>query len=261
MIKFVLLFLFAWSFSNILPAQVRPMVINSGGNSGSFSGGTLSWSVGEPVIGRISSPSVILSQGVLQSGPAINKSLAVTVFLEGLFNGSGMNKAMNGTVPQFPGDIADQVSLELHSSAHYSDIEYTVSRVNLDTSGHIQISIPTVFEGNYFVTVRHRNSIETTTALPVSFVGNSVSYDFDTPAKAYGANMKLLPGGSCMIYVGDVNQDGVIDFADMLQVDNAISSLDSGYLATDINGDGITDINDMNNLDSNASRMVGTSHP
>ncbi|MBK6966730.1 MAG: hypothetical protein IPH20_23240 [Bacteroidales bacterium] len=54
--------------------------------------------------------------------------------------------------------------------------------------------------------MRHRNSIETTTAAPVSFAGATVNYGFGGPAQAYGGNLLLMAGGFYAIYGGDVNR-------------------------------------------------------
>ena len=66
-------------------------------------------------------------------------------------------------------------------------------------------------------------SLETTTASPVSFASNNITYSFDLPSKAYGGNLCLMIYGKYVIFSGDVNQDGTIDISDMTPVDNDAS--------------------------------------
>ncbi|MFZ4550081.1 MAG: hypothetical protein ACOYN4_21715 [Bacteroidales bacterium] len=74
-------------------AQVSPAANNSTGGSATLpNGGYLAWSVGEPIIGTVATGSATVSQGVLQTWPDIFKNLELTLYLEGLFNGTSMNK-------------------------------------------------------------------------------------------------------------------------------------------------------------------------
>ncbi|HOP13536.1 MAG TPA: hypothetical protein PLH09_06145, partial [Lentimicrobium sp.] len=60
---------------------------------------------------------------------------------------------------------------------------------------------------------------------------------------------------------GDVNQDGLIDTADMTEVENDAFSFSTSYLPTDVNGDGITDTADMTLIDNNAAAFVNAARP
>jgi hypothetical protein len=169
---------------------------------------------------------------------------------------------MDETGPHFSGATADQVTVELHNASNYSTIENVFHDVNLGINGNISIStVPYVENGNYYITIRHRNSIATTTALPVSFAANTISYDFsNSAAQAYGNNLKLMNDKYC-IFGGDVTQDGLVDSSDMIGVDNDASAFATGYIATDANGDGLIDSGDMILIDNNASNFVGSIHP
>jgi trimeric autotransporter adhesin len=187
------------------------------------------------------------------------RTLNLKVFLEGLYSAGGlMNKAQNETGDQFPGTTADKVTVELHNATTYSTIEYTSGLVELSTGGNISIAtIPATLSGSYYITVRHRNSIETTTATAVSFAGTTVSYDFTTGAtQAYGDNQKDAGGGYYAIWGGDVSQDGIVDSGDMNPVDNAATAVTFGYVAEDVNGDGIVDSSDMNVVDNNSTAII-----
>ena len=90
--------------------------------------------------------------------------------------------------------IADKVNVELHSQLSYPTIIYIAGPVDHSTSGMITVNnLPSWLTGDYYITIKHRNSIETTSALPVSFAGSIINYDFTTAAtQAYGDNMKQM---------------------------------------------------------------------
>lgn len=64
-----------------------------------------------------------------------------------------------------------------------------------------------------------------------------------------------------MLYGGDVNQDGMIDTADMTPIDNDAANFISGYLVSDVNGDGIVDTADMTFVDNNSFWFIGSITP
>jgi hypothetical protein len=189
------------------------------------------------------------------------KTLNLNIFLEGLYpGGATMNQASDESGPHFGSGIADQVVVELHNGTNYSNIEFTSGPVNLGTNGNISATIPGSHSGSYYVTIRHRNSIETTSAIPISFSGNTISYLFDSPAKAFGNNLALVNGKYC-IYGGDVNQDGLVDSGDLISADNLSSNFGTGYLPEDANGDGLVDSGDMIIIDNNNSNFIGVITP
>ncbi|NVO18332.1 MAG: hypothetical protein HXX13_01455 [Bacteroidetes bacterium] len=109
--------------------------------------------------------------------------------------------------------------------------------------------------------MKHRNSIETWSAVPVSFAGNTINYNFSTSAaQAFGSN-QLQMGSVYAIYGGDANQDSVVDGSDMASIDNASTLLLFGYNSEDINGDGIVDGTDMATVDNNSTIVVMAIRP
>jgi hypothetical protein len=188
--------------------------------------------------------------------------LTLTAMLEGLYNGSGtMRKAQDASGNHFTGNTADQVMVELHSPVNYGTIVYSTGNVNLSTTGTAIVTIPGTYNGSYYVTVKHRNSIETTTAAPVAMTGGSVSYNFSTAAaQAYGSNL-LGMGGVYVIWGGDVNQDGIVDTGDMNPVENESTSFTMGYVPEDVNGDGIVDTGDMNMVENNSTTVIQVMTP
>jgi hypothetical protein len=190
-----------------------------------------------------------------------DRTLNLTLFLEGLFNGASMNKAQNSEGDQFAGPVADQISLELHHAAFPYALAGGPYTVNLNTDGSAQLTIPTALNSSYYLVVKHRNSLETWSASPVSFSGSPVLYNFSNGfSQAYGSNLKEM-GGVYTIFSGDVNQDGAVDTGDMTPVDNDASAYSSGYLATDVNGDGIVDTGDMTIVDNNGSGYITVAAP
>lgn len=129
----------------------------------------------------------------------------------------------------------------------------------ITTGSHLsaRLSLANALQGNsYYIVIKHRNSIETWSANPVTITGDSTVYDFTTSlSQAYGNNM-ILVGGVASIYSGDVNQDGVIDIADISLIDNDGYNYVSGYVVTDLNGDGIVDGSDAAIVDNNAYNFI-----
>jgi hypothetical protein len=197
---------------------------------------------------------------VTQEGLA-GKTLNLTLFLEGLFNGTTMNKAQQESGAQFQGSVADQITVELHNANSPFALVCGPFLANLNTDGSSSVSIPAIYNASYYIVIKHRNSIETWCANPLSFGPASVSYDFSIGAgQAFGNNLKQY-SGTYVIYGGDVTQDGVVDSDDMVSTDNASFQYLSGYLSTDVNGDGIIDTIDMIILDNNASNYVSRAAP
>ena len=119
--------------------------------------------------------------------------------------------------------------------------------------------------GSYYIVIKHRNSIETWSSLPVLFTSNT-NYNFTSGlTKAYndGVNppMKNMGDGNYAIYSGDINNDGGIDIFDMQVVENEAASFSFGYNASDCNGDGGTDIFDLQILENNSETFIYISRP
>jgi hypothetical protein len=187
---------------------------------------------------------------------AANKVLNLTLFLEGLFNGTTMDKAQNASGDQFPGLVADQISVELHNSVSPYALAGGPYTVDIHTDGTASVTVPAILGASYYIVVKHRNSIETWNSSPQSFSSPLINYDFSSAAsKAYGNNMKLV-SGKYVLYTGDINQDGLINSGDMVPLDNDVLNFVSGYNSTDLNGDGIIDASDVILLDNNSAIFI-----
>jgi endonuclease/exonuclease/phosphatase family metal-dependent hydrolase len=155
-----------------------------------------------------------------------------TALIEGFYNGSTMTP--------------DTIKVELrNSSAPFSLVDQ--AKIFLDGTGHgsgkfyvAEIGTP------YYLVVKHRNSIETWSAAPETFITSTLSYDFTTGSnKAFGNNLKLI-GSKWCFYGGDVNQDGFVETVDLNQVFSDNVNGVSGYVTTDLNGDMFTEAEDLN---------------
>lgn len=202
--------------------------------------------------------------------------LSLKVYLQGLFNGVNMNQCLteDGATPKFTGTIVDTITVELHSVSSYSTVIYRAHGLELhqdgtvSTTGKSNIEIPGNYTGSYYITIKTRNHVETTSSQSISFVStaSTLAYDFTTAAgKAYGNNMAFKES-AYVIYAGDVvgtnnQQDGLIDVSDQAAIDNQISQFQTGYLKEDLNGDGIVDVSDNAIVEKNISNFVSTVLP
>lgn len=205
------------------------------------------------------------STGTVVTGtvtPCSKTLILNSVLLEGLYDGGGiMRQAWNGFGPQWPAGVADHITIELHSAANYGTIIYTDPDVALSTTGTATVIIPAIYNGSYYITIKHRNSVETTTATSVSFASGTILRSFGSLANVYGGNLVVSADSYYLIYCGDVNQDGFVDTQDYLGVDNDSYNYASGYLITDVDGSGTVDTNDYIFIDNNNYNYIGTIHP
>jgi hypothetical protein len=183
--------------------------------------------------------------------------LNLKVFLEGFYDGMEMRSTLYDLgISSIQGE-SDSILVNLWSPAALANPNpnYT-SKVVLHADGTANVLLPVATNGNaYYLAVKHRNSIETWSASPVT-IGYNTNYDFTTGLdKAYndGVNAAMISIGNGMFafYGGDVNQDGTVDGSDMNDVDNNTSIAAFGYDVSDANGDGATDGLDMNIVDNN----------
>jgi hypothetical protein len=131
----------------------------------------------------------------------------------------------------------------------------------LSTSGNATLEVPANYDETYYITIKHRNSLETTTKVPVQFNQNTIGQNFGLAANIYGNNLGISFDGYSLIYGADVNQDGIVDTGDMNVVDNGSTAILRGYYSADANGDGIVDTSDMNNVDNNSTAIVRVKLP
>jgi len=153
----------------------------------------------------------------------------------------------------------DPVTVHLRSSTPPYEVADGDTKV-LSPSGTAIFDFGKIgLSATYYIVVRSRFGIETWSTNPVSFAG-PVVYNFTAAGQAFGDNVRNI-GGTRAIYVGDVNQDGIIDGSDGAAVDNDAFNFAPGFGNTDLNWDGVVDGSDAIYTDNNAFNFVGVVRP
>ncbi|PKP03250.1 MAG: hypothetical protein CVU14_02170, partial [Bacteroidetes bacterium HGW-Bacteroidetes-9] len=195
--------------------------------------------------------------------PNSTKTLTLShIFIQGLYDSGGiMRQAYGESGPYFDAGIADEITIELRDSENYNTVVQSFNNVLLDVYGSASVDLQTELTGNYYITVKHRNSIETVSASPVSFNSSSIAFSLNLPEMVYGGNLLQTPDGEYVIFGGDIDQDGLVDTGDMTPLDNDSNDFASGYLSTDVNGDGLVDTGDMTIVDNNGTNFISSVTP
>lgn len=237
--------------SKIDSTQMSKIFINENNYQTSFSLGGITYKDlnGNPVTG-----SIILepySSRILINESYTNpvKNLQLKVFTQGFYNANS-----NSSVP-------DTMRVYFrNNSSPYELIDSSKSIIDASGNGTFNFS-QTVNSVNYYLIVKHRNSIETWSSASVSFVSNSVNYDFTASVNmAYGNNL-ILKGTKYCLYGGDVNSDDIVDIVDNSIADNAAYNFLSGYVTEDVNGDGLVDVSDVAIISNNAAKFITIERP
>ncbi|MBS1518733.1 MAG: PQQ-dependent sugar dehydrogenase [Bacteroidetes bacterium] len=174
-------------------------------------------------------------------------NLNVTAAIEGFYDGN--SNTMN---------ISDTAKIYLHQNfSPYTVADSAVTVLNSSTLSGLCI-FANAPNGNYYITVAHRNALETWSksgGIALS-KGNDFNYDFTSASsQAYGNN-EIQIGSKFCLYSGDVNDDGSIDLSDNGIIENDAAVFLSGYVITDLNGDGLVDISDLTISDNNSFNFI-----
>ena len=185
--------------------------------------------------------------------PFSQSTLTITAAIQGFYNAAANNMNMS-----------DTVTLLVRSSASpYAVVDSArsiLSAANL-TATFNDVYLPA---GNYYLTLKHRNSIETWSASTVNINGGNVVYNFTTSAsQAFGNNLIQVDASPVRfgIFSGDVNQDGTVDATDLSAIDNDAAGFIAGYVVTDLSGDSFVDGTDFAIADNNAANFVSMIRP
>ncbi|MEZ5047641.1 MAG: hypothetical protein R2831_11695 [Chitinophagaceae bacterium] len=195
------------------------------------------------------------------TGPSItNSTLTVNTFLQGYYLSANTMKSVlsNQSASSNP-SITDSIVISLRQSTPpYAIIESHTAALNTNGTSSADFSSPSA---NYYITINHRNSIETWSANPV-LLSTSTSYDFTSAVgQAYGNNLIAVETNVFGIFTGDINQDASIDIFDFLEWDVDNQNFNTGYYATDLDGDGSIDIFDFLIWDPNNQNFIGAILP
>ncbi len=218
------------------------------------------------------------------------KTLYVKAFLEGFYDitTGQLNKAQDVNpddftqFDKFSDNHADSISVLLVSDlgpVWPDPIPYEYKGIGkfINMDGIIAMNdIPGTMTGDYYIIVKHRQTVETWSASPVSFAGSIVTYDFTTAAsQAFGNNQKQVDEGIYGLWGGDVTsmfgpQDGYVDIFDNNDIFNLSQLAAFGYIVEDLTGfapaggvgpDGFVDIFDMALVFNNMQLAIGMNTP
>lgn len=214
------------------------------------------------------------------------KNLQIKMFIEGFYSGHGemkkatdengvavglLNsafiKANNSEMWLRDPKAVDYVTVTLYSNATGRLIQEGLPHTGiLYVNGLLNLSFDAP-DGDYFLKVNHRNTIETWSSLAVTIKdGENSRYDFTTSMKsAYGSNMINLGDDhnpAFAFFSGDISdaatarvgsQDGLIESQDYSDMENAVITYLEGYVTEDITGDGIVESEDYSLMENNLS--------
>jgi len=181
-----------------------------------------------------------------------NTTLNLTMFINGFYN-AGTNS-----------QISDTITVQLRNTLSPFEIVDEAKSV-VSSSGNAVLKFVNAPSGNYYLSIKHRNSIETWSASGVSITSNgSVNYNLSSSsAQAYGNNMPQIDTSPKRygIFSGDENQDGYVNLTDIVNVYNNAAIFVNGYVASDMNGDNLTDLTDVVITFNNANEFVSAITP
>ena len=160
--------------------------------------------------------------------------------------------------------VSDTLRLYLRNSVSpYEIIDSSTARVGNGGNCNFEFDNTDNFV-DYYIQVKHRNSIETWSSSTIQFTTQYNSYQFSSAAsQAYGDNMIQVDETPVRFafFSGDVNQDGTIDASDLSDTDNDAFNSVSGYVSTDVTGDDFVDAADVSIVDNNAFNSVSAVTP
>ncbi len=191
--------------------------------------------------------SVITPCGTANSSSNFNGTveLNLKVFIEGFYTGSGQ---MTGVLSP---SVCDTITVSLAGTISPYSIQYSV-KGTINRSGNGSFAFPgSAFGKSFYLVINHRNTLETWSASPFALPVAVNNYDFTTAAaQAYGSSLIHL-GGVYGIASGDVNQDGVINASDLLDLENSLHMMLIGYYPADLTGDNLVEDADFSLIENN----------
>ena len=190
--------------------------------------------------------------------------LNLKAYLQGFYvGGSQMSPALAYQgVPGATGLEADTIQVDIYDEFTFAPAGS--AKAVLMTDGTATVTINGA-DANYFISVRHRNSVITWSSVAIPFASATpVSYDFTTSQTQAMSGWMAddYSEGIYSIFSGDINQDEWVDANDypFFDIDNSLG-LCCDYYATDLNGDGFVDANDYPFFSINNDNGVFSIHP
>ena len=260
--KYIFIFILFSSLSMAAAQILQRSAITAAGASYADTNFYVSSSIGETFTRTLSTSNLMATQG-FQQATKINVTIHVNLklFLQGYYDGSSTMKNVlynQGEVADPSAMLTDYLTVELHeATSPYAVLVTTID--TLKTDGTIRCRFPSSVNNTLcYIGIRHRNTIETWSALPVMITAD-MNYDFTNDAfKAYGGNQFDMSGDGTVwaFYTGDVNQDQNTDLIDLSLLEEDVNNYLYGYYATDLNGDGNADLLDISNLEDNINNYI-----
>jgi PKD repeat protein len=190
----------------------------------------------------------------------------VKLFLQGYYIGSGtMRAAVN---PVLYPTLCDTVTVELHNSVTPFGLS-NLNRSTVTVTGDGSFLFPTTVLGqSFYIVVKHRNSLQTWSASPVTITSGG-SYDFTNAAnKAFGSNQIQVSPGVYAFYSGDISngilggiQDGQITTSDFNELQNSVTQFLNNYNYHDLTGDFVVESMDYSLLENNLNLNLTVKKP
>ena len=154
----------------------------------------------------------------------------------------------------------DTVTIELRDVV--TKAIFATTTAMLQTNGTATATFNSSINGSYYLAVKHRNTIQTWSANPITVSSSTPLYDFtDFASKAFGNNMVLVDANVWAFYSGDVNQDEGVDPSDYSLWELNANAFAFGNYATDLDGYGSVDPSDYSIWEMNSNNFVFSSHP
>jgi hypothetical protein len=189
---------------------------------------------------------------VYYGSPATFKILHLRTYIQGFYNNYS-NLMAQDTFKVFLN----------HTFSPFSTVDSAEAIIS--PTGIAVLNFSNAVDGvDYFIKLKHRNSIETWSSRGQRFENGLMNYNFASDStQAFGHNMPQVDESpvAFAIYVGDVNQDGFINLNDIMAVSNNSSEFIHGYVITDLNGDNLTNLNDIIAVYNNSNTFVAGIHP
>jgi len=193
-------------------------------------------------------------------------SVNINAFLQGFYLKGGTMKAVSDPLSS-PG-ICDTITLYLANvTAPYNITDTLISLLHTDGTCTFSSSSTATGVPRYLI-LRHRNSLETWSAIPV-MINPTTNYNFTTNGtSAFGSNMVEVESGTYALWSGDIGgpgtpgiQDGVIDNHDMSILETMLGNLNNGYVYSDLTGDQMTEASDQSLLENNLILILSIQRP
>jgi len=185
----------------------------------------------------------------------LNQSLNLKMALEGFYNSTTNTLSQSDTVTAYlrntasPYNIVDTAKAVINSSTLQGNFIFNYA--------------PT---GTYYITVKHRNSLETWSKSGGELFTNGFTVNYDmtnASTKAFGNNLISVDASPVVFatYSGDINNDSFIDLTDVVYIYNDAINFETGYVVSDVTGDNITDLADVLIAFNNSGKFVSVIKP